>query len=84
MTNEQAIEKLNDIRCHVKETSIEEQALVMAINALNQPEIVRCKDCKHLYNVIRGNQGVCQTFNGFSSLVKFNDYCSKAERRTDE
>ena len=34
MTNNQAIEKLNDIRCHVKETSIEEQALVMAINAL--------------------------------------------------
>ena len=34
MTNKQAIEKLNDIRCHVKETSTEEQALVMAINAL--------------------------------------------------
>lgn len=34
MTLEQAIEKLNDIRCHVKETSTEEQALVMAINAL--------------------------------------------------
>lgn len=48
------------------------------------PEIVYCKDCKHLYNVIRGNQGVCHTFNGFSSLVKFNDYCSRAERRTDD
>ena len=34
MDKEQAIEKLNDIRCHVKETSAEEQALVMAINAL--------------------------------------------------
>ena len=48
------------------------------------PKIIRCKDCKHLYNLIRGNQGVCQTFNGFSSLVKFDEYCSKAERRTDE
>ena len=34
MDKEQAIEKLNDIRCHVKETSAEEQALVMAIDAL--------------------------------------------------
>lgn len=34
MDKEQAIEKLNDIRCYVKETSAEEQALVMAINAL--------------------------------------------------
>lgn len=34
MDREQAIEKLNDIRCHVKETSTEEQALVMAIDAL--------------------------------------------------
>lgn len=34
MDRERAIEKLNDIRCHVKETSAEEQALVMAINAL--------------------------------------------------
>ena len=37
MDKEQAIEKLNDIRCHVKETSAEEQALVMAIDALKQP-----------------------------------------------
>lgn len=33
MDKERAIEKLNDIRCHVKETSAEEQALVMAIEA---------------------------------------------------
>ena len=39
MTNKQAIEKLNDIRCHVKETSIEEQALVMAIEALKKAGI---------------------------------------------
>lgn len=45
MHKEQAIEKLNDIRCHVKETSAEEQALVMAIDALKQPEIVRCGEC---------------------------------------
>ena len=37
MDKKQAIEKLNDIRCHVKETSAEEQALVMAIDALKQP-----------------------------------------------
>ena len=39
MDKEQAIEKLNDIRCHVKETSAEEQALVMAIDALKQPVV---------------------------------------------
>ena len=39
MDKEQAIEKLNDIRCHIKETSAEEQALVMAIDALKQPVV---------------------------------------------
>lgn len=44
-----------------------------------QPEIVRCKDCNHFYKdnlnqwCFRGKYG-----------VKENDFCSRAERRTDE
>lgn len=47
-----------------------------------QTEIIRCKDCKHLCNISERN-GVCFNFNGFSADMKFDDYCSRAERRTD-
>lgn len=75
MDKEQAIEKLNDIRCHVKETSAEEQALVMAIEALKQPEIVRCGECAKQY------KPTCP----FGVWINTPDdgHCHWAERRTD-
>ena len=42
-----------------------------------QPEIVRCKDCKH-HDGIR-----CFRWNS-TIITKFDDFCSNAERRTDE
>ena len=41
-----------------------------------QPEIVRCKDCKH-HDGIR-----CFRWNS-TIITKFDDFCSRAERRTD-
>ena len=48
-----------------------------------QPEIIRCKDCKHLFNK-DDEGGKCWHFNGFSKVVSYDDFCSRAERRTDE
>ena len=59
-----------------------------AINPSAQPEIIRCKDCKNwIPGYITDNDdfippkcGKYQQMVGHSS----NDYCSIAERRTDE
>ena len=45
-----------------------------------QPEIIRCKDCKHLFNK-DDEGGKCWHFNGFSKVVSYDDFCSLAERR---
>lgn len=41
-------------------------------------EIVRCKDCKHT-----DEDGVCQSSKGLA-IQDDDDFCSHAERRTDE
>ena len=45
MTRDEAIKIIEDQICHEFSSEICE-AYVMAIRALRQPEIVRCKDCK--------------------------------------
>ena len=42
-----------------------------------QPEIIRCKDCKHW-----GERGLCDKWDYYISNGDF--YCGCAERRTDE
>lgn len=42
-----------------------------------QPEIIRCKDCKHW-----GKRGLCEKWDQYISNEDF--YCGCAERRTDE
>ncbi len=44
-----------------------------------QPEIIRCKDCK--YNTTSKK---CLNPNSFFLLPADDDFCSYAERRTDE
>ena len=49
-----------------------------------QPEIIRCKDCKHWTNDI-GDYNYCnEEAHGFYYRCSGDDYCSFAERRTDE
>lgn len=45
----------------------------MAITALRQPEIIRCRDCRYKYS------SDCDNFAGI--WVTGDDFCSRAERR---
>lgn len=45
-----------------------------------QPEIIYCKDCKYLD--IQGTYGECG--KGILGIVNRDDFCSRAERRTDD
>lgn len=49
---------------------------LQAISAA-QPEIIRCKDCKHA-----DEDGVCQNSIGLA-IQDDDDFCSHAERRED-
>ena len=54
-----------------------------------QPEIIRCKDCRFAILTYDGDCKYCQYLEGefgLTDAVYFdgNDYCSHAERRTDE
>lgn len=44
-----------------------------------QPKVIRCKDCKY-----RGVGNYCIYGTRLAWVAKSNDFCSKAERRTDE
>ena len=54
----------------------------MAIEALQEPEIVRCKDCnktfRHEGDIICNH---CSGALGFNLLVKDDDYCSCGEKK---
>lgn len=55
-------------------------AVDTAISALQQPEIIRCKDCKRWmreYLDINGKHG-CNVMREYTAP---NDYCYKAERK---
>lgn len=55
-----------------------------------QPEIIRCKDCKYygciLYSGTQFEYGKCfgHEESDYTFEVKPDDFCSRAERRTDE
>lgn len=57
------------------------------IDILNAPtveavQVIRCKDCKYWDDFL--DKGYCKDTIGFDRWWKPNDYCSYAERRTDE
>jgi hypothetical protein len=47
-----------------------------------EPEIITCGEC--MYREIRGIDGFCDHITGEEIMVRKTDYCSWAERRTDE
>ena len=49
-----------------------------AIKALEQPEVIRCKDCKYWKH-----DHTCSE-HALVSPMCANEFCSRAERRTDE
>jgi len=65
---------------------LDDNGMAAAMNAINdmptiEPEIVRCKDCKH-----KGTKNcVANAWTTiFGVMVKDDFYCGLAERRTDE
>ena len=48
-----------------------------------QPEIIRCKDCKHYKAYYCTGCLVCHLVAGRTVLRDLDDFCSRAERRTD-
>ncbi len=79
MTREEAIIDLNALKFILDNdqyTDEIEEALDTAIFALQQPEIVRCKDCRWK----EGSECV-----RFSDVRPFpDDFCSRAERKEGE
>lgn len=61
-------------------------AIDMAIEALRQPEIVRCKDCKYL---LPKGSFCSKDMCGLRGMAHYrhvdihNDFCSRAERREE-
>ena len=83
MTREEAIKQLQFIREHMVPISSNYfDAFDMAAEALKQPEIVRCKDCKFYSPMNRETKtGICN----LTLHQNFGDdwFCAGAERRTD-
>lgn len=82
MTRHEAIERIQD---HIDVHKYREpeavrilEALDMAIEALKQPEIVRCKDCK--YNT---GDYKCLNPDSFFVVPADDDFCSYAEGREE-
>lgn len=73
MTKEEAIKDIQDNILPV----VGGKSLVMAISALRQPNIIRCKDCKH-YS--KHKEDYMCGLNVLAYVCEA-DYCSRAERR---
>ena len=61
------------------------EAIQEAIKALEQPEIIRCKNCKNadIYPLGIGRAVSCSSKYGLKDAF-VSSYCSYAERKTDE
>ena len=82
MTREEAIKEIED-RVQTTEyiggnyvDCVDIEALRMAVSALQQPEIVQCKDCKYW-----DSTGYCLYGSRLAWRGNYNDYCSRAKRR---
>lgn len=99
MTREEAVARIKDHieihRYHERKAVKIFEALDMAIKALEQPEIVRCKDCKHrmpydwMFSEVWQSRNMddypdneigCQYCD---MSMTADDFCSRSERRTD-
>ena len=69
----------NDIHLHHEYLSGEyRKALKMAISALEQPEIIRCGECKYMME-----DGRCYEFADDNIRPSASDFCSYAERQEE-
>ena len=71
MTKAEAIFVLEHIEAH---NELAKEAKLMAIEALKQPEIVRCNDCKFF------DGDACHHGSGLDGITKIS-YCSYGKRK---
>ena len=95
MTKEEAITVLRNAAWlgGNKDRDHTEEAVTMAIKALEQPEIIRCKDCKWWDKYGNYDNGYCVAAKHcylsehweirIRRTYKGDFYCADAERRTD-
>lgn len=87
MTREEAATRIKDHieihRYHERNTVKIFEALDMAIEALRQPEIVVCKDCKNSEHWYRDRRR-CFLWSEDGVSVFDDGFCNYAERRTDD
>ena len=89
MTREESIKTINEIlknnylsigECRLFE--YEQEAMKVAVEALEQPEIIRCKDCKYCEEVYPG-LFFCDSVDivPVGQYVEPDGFCSMARRR---
>jgi len=98
MTNENAINILRHLsppRTSKAAFDVFRQAIIMAIEALEEPQIIRCKDCKYwipydwMFSEVWQSKNMADYSedeigcNYCDMTMKANDFCSRGERRTE-
>lgn len=83
MTREEAIKGLKVLAKDFSGYRPNEEMFNMAIEVLEQPEIIRCKDCKwgkEKCSITYQKYLICE--NSWSRPIRnVDDFCSRAERR---
>lgn len=98
MTNENAINILRHLsppRTSKAAFDAFRQAIIMAIEALEEPKIIRCKDCKYwipydwMFSEVWQSKNMADYSedeigcNYCDMTMKANDFCSRGERRAE-
>ena len=98
MTNENAINVLRHLippRTSKAAFNAFRHAIEMAIEALKEPQIIRCKNCKHwipydwMFSEIWESKNIADYpeddigCDCCDMAMKANDFCSRGERRTE-
>lgn len=82
MTRQEAIALVREVSNYMATRPEIDEAIDMAIEALQREPIVHCKDCKY-WEKWENGQAVCRrSENGYFRFgVDADDYCSFAERK---
>lgn len=54
---------------------------IIAAPAIEQPEIIRCRDCEYWHDVTPANLKGYQYCHAFRDMMPKDGYCHKAQRR---
>ena len=94
ISRQDAIEVIEEMQMPIMRSMFPEEQFVFkgmseALSAIKdlpsaQPEIVRCKDCKHYKAYEYTGKLACHYVIGGTVEKKPDDFCSRAERITDE